>query len=89
MTDFKENRFLIHPNPTNSYVHVYWSLDLKSTKNVRIEVRKPMGALMKVIEFSGQDGQKTFELPMQSGIYTVNFYLDGRFVENQTLIIIE
>ena len=48
-----------------------------------------MGNLVKSLEFSGIDGQKTFELLMQSGIYTVNFYLDGQFVENQTLIIIE
>ena len=48
-----------------------------------------MGNLVKSLEFSGIDGQKTFELPMQPGIYTVNFYIEGKFVENQTLIIIE
>ena len=45
--------------------------------------------LVKSLEFSGIDGQKTFELPMQPGIYTVNFYIEGKFVENQTLVIIE
>jgi len=52
-------------------------------------LNKPLESVMRTFEFSGELGGKTLDLNLQPGIYTCNFYLEGRFFENQTIIIIE
>ena len=54
-----------------------------------MDVVKPMGPVMRTFDFSGNTESKDLNLSVQPGIYSVNFYVDGKFVESQTIVIIE
>ena len=52
-------------------------------------LNKPLESIMRTFKFSEAPGSKSLSLNIQPGIYAVNFYIDGQFVESQTIVIIE